>query len=474
MIGVGSAMRIVMKFGGVSVADGDKLRKAGTIIRKFHREGHQLIIVTSAIQGMTDALGDVADHAGRGGKERVREFIDTMHTKHKRAAEASIMDEAVLASTLKSIDSRFDELKNILVGVAHIGELTPRSRDFVLSYGEKLSAPLLQGVLEDLGLKAKALTGGEAGIVTDNHFGDASPLMNVTTLQVRQALEPLLDEGTMPVVSGFIASTQEGVQTTLGRGGSDYTASIIGAALKADEVWVWKDVDGLMTANPKLVKSAKTIETISFAEAMELAHFGAEVIHPKALECASKNQLTFRVKSTKNPDSNGSLIISEVKVKHGDVVKAITNINDVSLITVSGASMVGTPRLAAKVLQILTDKEIDVLMISQSSSEESITLAIPKASGSKAQNALELSLLGSKQVREVSIEEGLSIVAVVGAGMRGTPGVAARVFGKMASNKVNIRAIAQGSSELNISFIIKKEDSKKAVEALHEDFKLGE
>jgi aspartate kinase len=297
--------------------------------------------------------------------------------------------------------------------------------------------------------------------------------MNVTTLQVRQTLEPVLEEGTTPVVGGFVAATQDGVQTTLGRGGSDYTASIIGAALKADEVWVWKDVDGLMTANPRIVKSAKMIDTISFAEAMELAHFGAEVIHPKALECASRYSLMFRVKSLKAPDASGSVIVGEVKVKHGDIVKAITNINDVSLITVSGASMVGTPRLAAKVLQVLTDEEIDVLMISQSSSEESITLAIPKSAGSKAQNALELSLLGSKQVREVSIEDGLSIIAVVGAGMRGTPGVAARIFGTMAAKKVNIRAIAQGSSELNISFIIRKEDAKKAVEALHDDFKLG-
>jgi len=221
------------------------------------------------------------------------------------------------------------------------------------------------------------------------------------------------------------------------------------------------------------VDDAKMIETISFAEAMELAHFGAEVIHPKALECAAKYQLPFRVKSLQDPDRPGSSIVSEVKVKDGDVVKAITNINDVDLITVSGASMVGTPRLPAKVLQILTDEDIDVLMISQSSSEESITLAIPKEGGSRAQNALELALLGSKQVREVSIEAGLSIVAVVGAGMKGTPGVAARVFTTMAREDINIRAIAQGSSELNISFIIKRKDTERAVRALHEDFKLG-
>ena len=467
-------MRIVMKFGGVSVADGEKLRKVATIVRRFHRENHQLIVVTSAMYSVTNSLVDIAKHASHGNKEKVREFMETIVSKHKKAAEAAIMDERIIARTMSVVNSRSDELRNILLGIAHIGELTPRSRDYVLGYGEKLSAPILEGAIEDLGMKAKALTGGEAGIVTDERFGDASPLMNVTSLQVKQNLEPLLDQGFIPVISGFVASTQDGVQTTLGRGGSDYTASIIGAAIGADEVWVWKGVDGLMTANPKFVKSAKMIETISFAEAMELAHFGAEVIHPRALECAAKYKLPFRVKSLKDPDAKGSFIVSEVKVKHGDVAKAITNISDVTVITVSGASMVGTPRLAARVLQVLTDEDIDVLMISQSSSEESITLAIPKAGGSKAQNALELSLLGSKQVREVTLEDGLSIVAVVGAGMKGTPGVAAKVFGTMAEHEINIRAIAQGSSELNISFIINKEDAKKAVESLHHDFNLGE
>lgn len=467
-------MKIVMKFGGVGVADGDKLRKVGTIVRTFHKKGHQLVIITSAMYGVTDSLADIAKRSSKGDKKAVREFMEATTSKHRKAAEGAIMDEHILGRTMDVVTLRLNELSNILYGIAHIGELTPRSKDYVAGYGEKLSAPILQGVLEDLGIKSKALTGGEAGIVTDDHYGDANPLMNVSIHQIRQNLDPLLEERTVPVIGGYVASTQDGVQTTLGRGGSDYTASIIGSGIKADEVWVWKDVDGLMTANPKTVKTAKMIQTISFAEAMELAHFGAEVIHPKALECAARYQIPFRVKSLNDPDAKGTSIENAVKVKTGNVVKAITNINDVSLITVSGASMVGTPRLAAKVLQLLTDEDIDVLMISQSSSEESITLAIPKISGSKAQNALELSLLGSKQVREVSIEEGLSIVAVVGAGMKGTPGVAAKVFGMMAENEVNIRAIAQGSSELNISFIIKKTDTKKAIEALHSGFRLGE
>lgn len=466
-------MRLVMKFGGVSVADGAKFRKVGTIVQRFASRGDQVAVVTSAMHSVTNTLVEAANQAGRKKKDHVRKAADDLAERHRKAAEAAINDKEILARTLESLNATCEDLRNVLLGIAHIGELTPRSKDYVIGFGERLSAPLLAGVLEDLGLKSMAFTGGEAGIVTDDNFGAAQPLMNVTVLQVRQTLEPLLEDGVIPVISGFIAQTQEGIHTTIGRGGSDFTASIIGAAVRADEVWVWKDVDGLMTANPKMVKDAKMIETISFAEAMELAHFGAEVIHPKALECAAKYQLPFRVKSLVDCDRPGSSIVSETKVKDGDVVKAITNISDVDLITVSGASMFGTPKLPAKVLQILTEEEVNVLMISQSSSEESITLAIPKEDGSRAQNALELSLLGSKQVREVSIEASLSIVAVVGAGMKGTPGVAARVFTTMARESINIRAIAQGSSELNISFIIKKKDTERAVQALHDDFKLG-
>ena len=467
-------MKIVMKFGGVSVADGEGMKNVGKIVERFKAEGNEIVVVTSAMFNVTNSLLDAASRAGKGQREHVRKFVEETRERHVKSAEVAIRDRETLERTVKVIESKCEDLKNILLGIAHIGELTPRSKDFVVGYGERFSAPILQGVLEDLGMEARALTGGEAGIITDDHFGWAEPLMNVTTLEVRQVIDPLIEKGVVPVVSGFIAATQDGTQTTLGRGGSDFTASIIGAAIRADEVWVWKDVDGLMTANPKIVEDARMIDKISFSEAMELAHFGAQVIHPKALESAAKFQLPFRVKSLSNPDGTGTLIVKEVRIKDADIVKAITNIDDVDLITVSGASMVGTPRLAAKVLEILTEEDIDVLMISQSSSEESITLAIPKDDGSKAQNALELSLLGSKQVREVSIEAGLSIVAVVGAGMKGTPGVAARVFKTMAENDVNIRAIAQGSSELNISFIIRKQDAPKAIAALHADFRLGE
>lgn len=227
-------MRLVMKFGGVSVADGAKFRKVGTIVQRFASRGDQVAVVTSAMHSVTNTLVEAANQAGRKKKDHVRKAADDLAERHRKAAEAAINDKEILARTLESLNATCEDLRNVLLGIAHIGELTPRSKDYVIGFGERLSAPLLAGVLEDLGLKSMAFTGGEAGIVTDDNFGAAQPLMNVTVLQVRQTLEPLLEDGVIPVISGFIAQTQEGIHTTIGRGGSDFTASIIGAAVRAD------------------------------------------------------------------------------------------------------------------------------------------------------------------------------------------------------------------------------------------------
>ncbi|MCJ2533388.1 MAG: aspartate kinase, partial [Candidatus Thermoplasmatota archaeon] len=287
-------MKIVMKFGGVSVADGENMRNVGKIVERFRAEENELVVVTSAMFNVTNSLLDAATRAGKGQREHVLKFVEDTMERHIQSARTAISGKDVLERTIHTIESKCEDLKNILLGIAHIGELTPRSKDFVVGFGERFSAPILQGVLEDLGMKAIAMTGGVAGISTDDQFGWADPLMNVTTLEVRQVIDPLVEKGVVPVVGGFTAATQDGTQTTLGRGGSDFTASIIGAAIRADEVWVWKDVEGLMTANPMVVKDARMIERISFSEAMELAHFGAQVIHPKALESAGRFQLPFR------------------------------------------------------------------------------------------------------------------------------------------------------------------------------------
>jgi aspartate kinase len=262
------------------------------------------------------------------------------------------------------------------------------------------------------------------------------------------------------------------VTTTLGRGGSDYTATVLASALGADEVWIWTDVDGLMTADPKIEPSAKTIAIISYDEAIEMAYFGAKGMHPRALEPAAENGIPIHVKNAFDPEGLGTLIVKEQFVKGRDVVKSVALVKDVSMITVSGAGMAGAPGVAASVFGLLGHNHVNILMISQSSSEASISFVVQQRDLISSVNSLEIGLLGSGDVRQVAAEENACIVAVVGAGMKGIPGVAARTFKAVADQGVNIRMIAQGSSELNISFVVRADDGAKTVRTLHREFGL--
>jgi aspartate kinase len=308
--------------------------------------------------------------------------------------------------------------------------------------------------------------------VTDSNYGEAGLLMNVTTYQVQKKIEPLLNKGAIPVITGYIAATQDGETTTLGRGGSDYTATILGAALAVDEVQIWTDVDGLMTSDPKIVPSARTISQLSFQEATELTIFGAKAMHPRALEPARKENIPVRIRNIFNPENPGTLIGKDKK-KEKNGVKAVTLVNNVAVITVSGAGMVGAPGTAAKVFEVLGRENINILMISQSVSESNISLVIQRNLLEKAVNTLEIALLGRDFIREVESEDDVCVVAVLGAGMKGMPGVASRIFTAVAQKGINVRMIAQGSSELNVSFVVKEDDGDETIRAIHREFKLN-
>jgi len=390
------------------------------------------------------------------------------------AASETIGNKKILEETKKVLKEKLDELEQVLKGISYVSELTPKSRDSVLSFGERLSAPIVSGALRDAGLKSLHLTGGEAGIVTDSNYGEAGLLINVTKYQVQKKIEPLLKKGAVPVVTGYIAATQDGETTTLGRGGSDYTATIMGAALAVDEVWIWTDVDGLMTSDPKIVSLAKTIPQLSFQEATELTIFGAKAMHPRALEPARKEKIPVRIRNVFNPENPGTLIGKGQKVKERDGVKAVTLVNNVAVITVSGAGMVGAPGTAAKVFEVLGRENINILMISQSVSESNISFVIQRILLERAVNTLEIALLGRDFIREVESEDDVCVVAVLGAGMKGMPGVASRIFTAVAQKGINVRMIAQGSSELNVSFVVKEKDGDETVRAIHREFKLNE
>jgi len=467
-------MKIVMKFGGTSVASGENIRRIANLIASQTHKGNMIVAVVSALDGVTEKLLEAAEQAEKMDKNFIHSFKQELLSRHLTVAGEALKKTSVRKEIQKITTATMDELEKVLTGIIYVGELTPRSRDYILSFGERLSTPIVYGALKDIGVEACFLTGSEAGIVTDSNFGEAVPLMNVTRLQVKERLEPLLEKGVVPVVTGFIAATQDGVTTTLGRGGSDYTATIIGAALAAQEVWIWTDVDGLMTSDPKIVPNAKTLPEISFKEALEMAVFGAKAMHPRALEPLMDGDTIVRIKNIFNPENPGTTLMKEQKIKPGTTVKAVTILKDVALINISGASMIGAPGTAAKVFEVLGKSNINILMISQGASEANISLVVRRSVLEKAVNALEVALLGRGLISEVTAEDDVCAVSVVGAGMKNTPGIASRLFTAVARKGINVRMIAQGSSELNISFVVKEADGAAAVKAIHEEFKLGE
>ena len=461
-----------MKFGGTSVGSGEHIRHVAKLVSNHLGQGYQMVVVVSALKGVTDALIEASEKARSGNRDHVHKLLQKTTEKHVAAARNAIKNKLIRKEVEQTLETTLDELEKVFTGIIYLGELTPKSKDYVLSFGERMSTLIVWGTLRDLGLNVQYFTGKDAGIVTDSNFGEARPMMQVTAHQVKQKIEPLLEKRIIPVVTGYIGATQDGEITTLGRGGSDYTATIIAAALEADEVWVWTDVDGLMTSDPKIVPSAKVIPELSFQEAIEMAIFGAKAMHPRALEPAMEKEIPVRIRNTFNLQNPGTLIVKEQKIKHKDVVKGITLIKNLALVNVSGAGMVGTPGTAAKIFDILGKNNINVLMISQSASEANISFILQREVLERAVSTLEIALLASGLIHEVTAEDDVCVVAVVGAGMKGTPGVAARMFGAVARRGVNMRMIAQGSSELNISFVVKETDGEKAVRAIHEEFKL--
>ena len=454
------------------MATGKNIRHVANLIAKYVGQDYRIVAVVSALDGVTDKLIEASEQAKKGNRDYINEFKQKIFEKHLTAVKEAIENKHIQEEMEQILKTTVDELEKVLKGIIYVGELTPKSRDYVLSFGERLSAPIVCGALRDLEFNAQYFTGGEVGIVTDSNFGEAMPLMNLTKHQVKEKIDPLLEKGTVLVVTGFIAATQDGITTTLGRGGSDYTATIIGAALAADEVWIWTDVDGLMTSDPKIVPSAKMLPELSFQEATEMTIFGAKAMHPRALEPAMEENIPVRIRNTFNPENPGTLIVKEQKIKLGEVVKAITLIKSVALVNVSGAGMVGTPGTAAKVFDALGRNNINILMISQSVSEANISFVIKRSLLERAVSTLEIALLGRGLIREVTTEDDVCVVAVVGAGMKGTPGVASRIFTAIAKKGINIRMIAQGSSELNISFVVKETDGEETVRAIHKEFEL--
>lgn len=462
-------MRIVMKFGGVLMDGAERIENSANLVVENVKKGDEVIVVVSAMSNVTDELINMGESAKLGDMEKVRKMLRHLEDIHLETAK-KLCSGNVLSEIESKIKSLIEMLTQCLTGVFLLRELTPRSMDLILSFGERLSAPLMRAALIEKGIKATDLTGGEAGIITDSNYGNAKPLMNLTEIMVRDRILPILKAGVTPVITGFIAQDSNGVITTLGRGGSDYTATILAAALDADEVWLWKDVDGIMTADPKLVPEAETIPILSYNEVMEMAYFGAKVLHPLTVSPVQNKRIPIRIRNAFNKSHPGTLI--REKPDMTKKVKAVTAINNVSIINVGGAGMIGVPNVVARVFSALATNNVNVIMISQSSSQADISMVVKKSDLEKALKALKLELSNSEMIRDIYTIPNASVIAIVGEGMRGMKGIAAKTFTAVAEAGVNVLMIAQGSSELNISFAVLEEDMKKSVEAIHRAFEL--
>ena len=460
-----------MKFGGSSLANTARIKNVAATVQRFSTE-NRIVVVASAMDDVTDRLLEIGELAqkGRPAQARVRlSRLQSLHLKTARGVAAKKNSKELL----DAIERLNLDLERTVEGISHLRELTPRSRDYLLSFGERFSTPILASGLRDIGLRARAFTGADAGITTDGNFGEAKPLTEVSYHQIRRRLEPSLARKEIPTVTGYVAATVDGTITTLGRGGSDYTASLLGAALDADEIWIWTDVDGLMTADPRIVKDAVVLPMVSFGEALELSYFGAKMMHPRALQPASQRKIPVRIKNSLRPAREGTLISSSEKQNGNRIVKAISLIHSVAIVSVSGTGMMGAPGVAARVFQTLGSNKINVIMISQGSSEATISCVVARKDVETAVRALQLALLGQGYIEKVVAEKDSCIIAVVGSGMKGTPGVAARIFSAVGRKKVNVRMVAQGSSEYNVSLVVSEDQGPDAVRAIHEEFQLA-
>jgi len=466
---------LIMKFGGTSVGSADALSKVIEIIRVASKQYPRLVVIISAMSGVTDLLLKSATLAAQGQVESLPETESLLRVKHFSAAEALIEDEELCKETKLQLNSLIQSFGDLCRAIAVLGEASPRALDAVASLGERMSVPLLAAVAKDAGIKVKAIESTEF-IVTNAHYQNAHPDFKVTAEKTRAVLNPLMDEGIIPITTGFIGATPEGIITTLGRGGSDYTAGIIGSVLPADEVWIWTDVDGVMTTDPRIAPKAQTLPEISYGEIAELAYYGAKVLHPKTIRPIVEAGIGLRICNTFNPSHPGTRLIanghSNGKVhKPEKVIKAVTAIRKQRLVTIEGRGMLGVPGVAARAFGAVASTGTSVPLITQASSEQSICFAVPSETAACVLEALEKAFvheIEDEDIDRVWSTEDVSIVTVVGAGMRRTVGVSGKVFSQLGNNGVNVLAIAQGSSEVSISLVVDSLDTENAVKSLHE------
>ena len=464
----------VMKFGGTSVGDAACIARVVEIIRAASIES-QLAVVVSAMAGVTNRLIQAASQAEVGDADTVSEILTQLRRQHEGTLNALISCPEEQKRIAVKMGDLFDEGERLCKGTILLRELTLRARDTISSLGERLSVLLVAAALKQSGVASEAIESTEL-VVTDSSYGSADPWLDLTRERCEARLRPLFRDRIIPVVTGFIGSTTEGVLTTLGRGGSDYSATILGAAIGADEVVIWTDVDGLLTADPRLVPDARTIAEVSYREAAELAYFGAKVLHPKTLRPVLQRGIPLWIRNTFAPEKSGTKI-TPAGTANSSGVTALTAVSDAALITVGGPGIAGVSDVLGRTFAITRELRADVLLISQSSSQNDICLVVPSNSAKRTVEELRREFaqdLAYQQVEHITIDSTVAIITVVGKNIRGICGIVGRTFCALGREKVNTIAISHGASECNISFVVAKKDMQAALAATHREFSLDD
>ncbi len=462
---------VILKFGGSSMGGRDSIRRVMDIVREQCRT-RPVVTVVSAMGGVTDRLLGAGEDSLRRRPKKVEEALTALAALHEETFTSLTDGDGSRRWIRRFVADQFGQIRAITQGIILLHEFSDRTRDKLLSYGEILSSRLLARVLQDLSGEF-CHSDARDWIVADRNGAGTVVDQAETERRTRNHLLPLLEQGKSPVVAGFICRDARGEPATLGRNGSDYSASIVGAALRSSEIWIFTDVDGIMTADPNLVGEARVLPHISYQEAAEMSYFGAKVLHPKTMIPAVMHRIPIRIKNTFNASADGTLITS--RAARSPSVKTVTSVRNLALLNVQGNGMIGIPGVSSRVLDVLARDGISVMMISQSSSEHSICMVIPAADAERGRHALRSEFrleIERRQIDDIQLTGGVSIVSIIGAGMRGTPGTSGKFFEALGKCRVNVLAIAQGSSELNISAAILEKDDRHAVQAIHTAFGL--
>lgn len=464
---------VVMKFGGTSMGSADRIRSASGLVaaEAAHR---RVAVVVSAMSKITDLLLDGLRHAEGGDREGLESHIATLDERHTTAA-CELLDGATREAALTEIATLIGDYQRVAHGVLMLGERPLRSVDEAVAIGERLSVLLMSSYLESQGHAATGVNARQV-IVTDAVFGGATPLMGPTREKAQEIISPLLAQNRIAVVTGFNGATADGRATTLGRGGSDFSASILAASLDADEVWIWSDVDGIMTADPRLVPEAVVLDEVTYSEAAELAYNGAKVLHPRTLAPLVERRIPVWSKNSFAPDKPGTKIVPQIANPSG--ARAVTSMTNVALVSLEPASPeISGTRLIARATDALAASGAEVLALTSSSYRQNFCFLVRSDELARAQQAIESALsleLAHGYVKPIEVDSDVGLLAIVGEGMRGTPGMAGRIFTAISREGVNIIAIAQGSSELTIAIAVRREGLEKAVRAVHSECGLGD